>query len=282
MSRRASPLSPLSPLSLASLLAVAIATAGTPAEAQTTPPAAAQAPPAHGVVEVGGAPVGPPASAAAGEAPVAPPAAGTVRIHFGTYRARGSANLYSRLPDGRYAFVCAAPCVTDAVVGTPMRVTYGGNDEEPHDMTAVDSRGNEVDVEVKGPSVGPTVGGIIMMGTGGLLVLVGAVFVAAAGDSRTADDAGLDILGYVCLGTGAGIGVGGLAWYLGRSKEPRIEAWPHGQPPEQDRRRRRDRDRDRRRDGRSDTFREDALVARGRDPMIPTLPATPLRLGFSF
>jgi hypothetical protein len=88
--------------------------------------------------------------------------------------------------------------------------------------------GQEVDIEVKGPSVGALVGGIVMLGSGGALMLSGLVLIAIS-DTRSGfikyDD--YSTAGYVCIGIGAGVAIGGLILMLTRSHEPRVEGDPH-------------------------------------------------------
>jgi|GEM_PF-2186302 len=212
---------------------------------------------------------------------VAPAAPGNVRLHFHTPRDKGMAHVYTRQVDGRYALVCAAPCTADIPVGAQLRITYGDSEEEAHELGVSGALGSEVDVEVRGPSVAPVIGGTILMGVGGILLVTGAVLVAIGRDSSLADRAGVDVLGIVCMGFGVGSGVAGLVWLLSRSHEPRVRAEPYADDPY--RGHDRDRDRRRKRRNRAETFLGDEASAKPVDALAPVGPsATPLRFGFSF
>jgi len=266
---------PLPPPSPAAATPVPLPPPGGQPGAQSTYPVQPSAPPpAYGVQPAYGAQPGAP-----------PPPPGTVRLHFRLYRDKGSARVYHRAADGRYGLLCMAPCTADVPAGDTLRITWGDHEEDPHDMPVAAGYGQEVEVEVKGPSVGPVIGGAIMMGVGGASILSGLILVAIS-DIDTLDgrsNLSLDTMGYVFIGVGAGLAVGGLVWLIARSHEPRVEAWTYkGEEPARYDDRDRDRDR-RRRKNRAEMFLGDEALARPRDPMLPLGPApTPLRWGFAF
>ncbi|MBX3191897.1 MAG: hypothetical protein KF819_33205 [Labilithrix sp.] len=203
---------------------------------------------------------------------VAPPAQGSVRMHFRMFRSKGYGRIYVLRSDGSSGLVCRTPCTADVPVGAQMRATVGENDE-PHFFAVPADMGQEIDVEIRGPSVGALVGGIVMLGTGGALLLSGAILVALAGDTRNSiiDTESLyRTTGYVCIGIGAGVAIGGLVLLLTRSTEPRVEADPHRQGGD-------------RYYGREETMLSDVAAAKPRDPStaIPPAPVAPV-LNFSF
>ena len=202
-------------------------------------------------------------------APVAAPA-GVVRLHFRTYRDRQHAQVYAQRRDDSWAVVCDVPCTIDSPVGAELRMTIGGHDDEPHSFTVPGDVGPEMDVEIKPASVGPLVGGIVMMGTGGAVAILGLLCIAVASSAssvRGADD--LQTIGIVITGVGAVSVGGGLLWLSTRSHEPRTTEKQH-RPGS-------------RVYGRNETLLGDVASARPRDPANAiAAPATPLRLGFTF
>lgn len=236
------------------------------ARAQMPPPS----PPPAGVAP---APEAQPATAQ----PPTPP--GMVRLYFHTYRDKGSARVYSRQADGRYGFVCATPCTADVPANTPLRVTYNDKEEDPKDFDSGSHIGEEMAVEIKGPSAGPVIGGSIMMGVGTVAIISGIIVVAAADDlgkgSAILDDGYYRTLGYITIGIGVGVAVAGIIWFATRSSEPRIDAYPYGShhPDDRDRRRRR---------SKTETFLEDAAMAKPRDPLAVPAAAAPLSWSFAF
>jgi hypothetical protein len=253
---------------LASLVAVTIALAAGNASAQST-----------------GTPTAPPAAPPA-PAPAASPAAptsgsGAVRIHVHTLKNKGTARLYSRRGEGQYTLVCASPCTADVPVNSEMRVTLNNNDEEPHTFVVSGELGSEIDLEVRPASVGPLIGGIVMMGSGGAFILSGLLFLALA-DITDSSSSSLyrntnkseeyQTIGYVFIGLGAAAAAAGLVWLLTRSHEPRITDSP-----------RRPGDRGPDVYGRNETLLGDIASLKPRDARTFTpAPFTPLRLGFSF
>ena len=201
--------------------------------------------------------------------PVATPA-GVVRVHFRTYRDRQHAQVYARRADDSWAVVCDVPCTIDSPVGAELRMTIGGYDDEPHSFTVPGDVGPELDVEIKPASVGPLVGGIVMMGTGGAVAILGLLCIAVASSAsnvRGADD--LQTFGIVVTGIGAVSAGAGLLWLSTRSHEPRTTEKQH-RPGS-------------RVYGRNETLLGDLASARPRDPAsVIATPATPLRLGFTF
>jgi hypothetical protein len=161
----------------------------------------------------------------AASAPARP--AGTVRLHFKSYKGKTVARLYAADPSkpGAYAFVCQSPCAADVNPGTPLRVTLGDAEDEPHDLVMLGNAGSDVDYEVRPAARGMLAGGIVMTSIGGLTALVGLVLFAVGATSSTFSE--LEIPGFVCMGVGAGLTAGGLALISGRSHEPRVEEAPH-------------------------------------------------------
>jgi len=247
-------------------LALLAGTAGI-ARAQSAPPPSA--PPAAA-----------PAPAAAPQVVQGAPA-GTLRLHFHTYREKGSARVYSRQGDGRFGFVCATPCTADIPANTPLRVTYNDHEDDPKDFDAGNRVGDEIAVEVKGPSLAPVIGGAIMMGVGGASVISGIILVALSDDLKS-NVFGTDYtktLGYVTIGVGAALTIAGVVWFATRSSEPRIDAYPYRGDRDED-----DRGRDRRRRrSRAESFLEDEALAKPRDPLAPMAPAAaPLTWSVAF
>lgn len=80
-----------------------------------------------------------------------------------------------------------------------------------------------MDLEVRPASVGPLVGGIVMMGSGGAFVLSGLLLLALADLSSGShiDNSGTKTAGWVCIGLGAAAAVGRADTSgLGRSGTP--------------------------------------------------------------
>ncbi|MBS2020008.1 MAG: hypothetical protein JST00_44515 [Deltaproteobacteria bacterium] len=251
--------------------AVFLAASAGVARAQSVPPA--------GPPPAGAAPAAAPPPSAAD--PVQP-TPGTVRLHFHTFREKGTARIYSRQADGRYGFVCATPCTADIPAHTPLRVTYNDREDDPKDFDAGPRVGEELAVEVKAPSAGPVIGGAILMGVGGASILSGVILVALAEDLRDniISASGYRSVGFVTIGIGAALAIAGIVWFTGRSHEPRIEAYPsRGGDDRYD-----DRERDRRRRrSRAETFLEDQALAKPVDPLAPIAPAAaPVGWSFAF
>ena len=198
---------------------------------------------------------------------VAGPPASTVRLHLRSYRDKIGARVFSRRPDDSWIMVCATPCTVDVAAGTELRLTMGSYEDEPHSYIVPGDQGSEVNVEVKPASVGPLVGGIVMMGAGGAFAVVGLLMLSVAEIGRGASGDGFKTAGYVVLGIGAVSAVGGLLWLLNRSHEPRTYDSPTRRQVY----------------GRAETLLGDVATLRPRDPStsVPP-PATPLRYGFTF
>jgi hypothetical protein len=147
-----------------------------------------------------------------------------VRLNVRSYKASVPAQLYVGRADGSYSFVCNAPCKADVVPGTPLRVAIGDSDEA-HDFAMSGTAGNEVDLEVRPASKGPIAGGAVMISIGGLTTLIGIVMLGIAA-SNNRDD-GLDTAGFICLGVGGGLTIGGIMMIANRSREPRIRTNEH-------------------------------------------------------
>jgi len=276
---------------LAALASVTVTLAAGNVAAQTPsqppPSQPPSSPPPAGQVQVVPAPLAPAAAAPQNPALSAPPGAGgTVRIHLRALRDKDTARLYIRAADG-FTLVCAAPCTADIPQNSELRTTLNNNDEEPHTFTVPSDAGPEVDLEVKPASLAPVIGGIILMGSGGVFVLTGLLFVAL-GDVTDSNSDGissssyssssyqksqsdeLKTTGYVCIVLGAAAAVGGLIWLTTRSHEPRINEAPH-------------RSHQRAVYGRAETVFGDMALAKPRDPTTAIGPAvTPFSYSFSF
>jgi hypothetical protein len=223
----------------------------------------------------------PPLQAPSSAAPAPPPAlTSAVRVHVHTSKNKVTAHLWIRRADG-FAAVCDSPCTADIPVNSELRVTLGNNVDEPHEFVMTGDLGSEVDVEVKGPSIGPLIGGIVLMGVGGAFVLSGLLFVALGdlGKSTSSSSYSRDLAstykttGYVCIGLGAAAAVAGAVWLLTRSHEPQVKGAPYRDQPQ------------RAPDvySRGETLLGDVAVATRRDPSftMPS-PVMPLQLGFTF
>ena len=193
-----------------------------------------------------------------------------VRMHFRTYRDRQHARVYGRRPDDSWAVACDVPCTVDSPVGTELRMTIGGYDDEPHSFIVPGDVGPEMDVEIKPASVAPLVGGIVMMGAGGGVAILGLLCIAVADSAsslRGADD--LLTVGIVVTGIGVASTGAGLLWLLTRSHEPRTTEKQH-RPGS-------------RVYGRNETLLGDVASLRPRDAASSlATPPTPLRFGFTF
>jgi hypothetical protein len=205
--------------------------------------------------------------------PTTPPAAGApVRVHLRTFKGKGTARLFIHRTDGSYTFVCASPCTADMAAQSELRVTLANNDEEPHTFTVPSDLGPEIDVEVRPASAGPLIGGIVLMGSGGALVLSGALMIALS-DIRVTGSTGRSVtdsyktIGIVMMGIGAAAAAGGLVWLLTRSHEPKVDGAPHYPDVY----------------GRRETVLFDVAVQKPCDPTTTILaPATPFELRFAF
>ena len=130
-------------------------------------------------------------------------------------------------------------------------------------------------MEVRPASVGPLVGSIVLMGSGGAFVLSGAPLRRAertsaiprrSGSTTTPDS--YKTVGFVLMGLGAATAAGGLIWLLSRSHEPKVEGAPHRAPDVY---------------GRRDTVLGDVAVQKPRDAATTALPAlAPFELSFTF
>lgn len=207
-------------------------------------------------------------------APAPSASAAPVRVHLRTFRGKGTARLYIHRTDGSYTFVCASPCTSDMAAHSELRVTLANNDEEPHTFEVPSDLGPEIDVEVRPASVGPLVGGIVLMGSGGAIALSGALFLAlsdvrypsGSGTTRSSPES-YKTVGFVLLGIGAACAAGGLIWLLTRSHEPKVDGAPHSQD----------------RYGRRETVLGDVAAQKPRDPTTSILPpAAPFELTFAF
>jgi hypothetical protein len=224
-----------------------------------------------------------PPAAAAPETP-ARAVGSAVRVHLHTPKNKGTAHLWIRRADG-FASVCASPCTADIPVNSELRVTLGNNVDEPHEFVMTGDLGSEVDVEVKGPSIGPLIGSIVLMGVGGAFVLSGLLFVALSdlSNSTSSSTYTRDVAstykttGYVCIGLGAAAAVGGLVWLLTRSHEPQVKGESYRGEPQPQPQRAPDTY------SRGETLLGDVAVAKPREPsLVMPPPVLPLQLGFTF
>jgi len=247
--------------SLAAVTVLALATIAADASAQQPPPAAQQ-----------------PAPAA--QQPL--PAAAPVRVHLRTLKNKSTASLYIHRADGSYTLVCASPCTADVPGNSELRVTLGNNDEEPHTFVLPSDLGPEVELEVRPASVGPLIGSIVLIGSGGAFVLSGLIFIAlsdvanssltGAGARTTSTNADLSstykTTGYVMIGIGAAAAIAGFVWLVSRSHEPQVRDTPLRGPDSY---------------GRRETLLGDVAAAKPRDAttLVPA-PFAPLQYGFTF
>ncbi len=123
--------------------------------------------------------------------------------------------------------------------------------------------GSEVDLEVRPASVGPLIGSIVLMGSGGAFVLSGLLFIALSDVTNSSLTGGkpsstnaevsstYKTTGYVCIGIGAAAAVAGFVWLLSRSHEPQVNESPYREPDVY---------------GRRETLLGDVAVATPRDP----------------
>lgn len=250
-----------------------------PASAQSAdPPALPPAAPAQ-VTEA------PPAAPAADTQPApqsAAPAPGRVRLHVRTLREKTphTARVFIKGPGDTYSLVCATPCSAEVPAGAEMRVTFDDHDDEPHTFVLRPQLGSEVEIEVRPASKAPLIGGIVMMGSGGLLALAGALYVALADDLGKPKGNGFFQVdtsdsyrkaGYIVIGIGAAVSTVGLIWFLTRSHEPRLVETPLRAPSRPQAY------------GRSETLASDVASGKRRDEAsLAPAPITPMQWGFTF
>lgn len=215
-------------------------------------------------------------NAAAQQAQPAQPAAVTpyVRMHLKTFRGKGTARAFLHRTDGTYSFVCASPCTADVPANGEMRVTLANNDDEPHTFAVPGDLGPEVEIEVRPASVGPLIGSIVMMGSGGAFALCGLLLIALSdvgphnnGIYQNNNSGDLKTAGFVLIGIGGAAAVAGLIWLSTRSREPRVNDSPYRVPEVY---------------GRAATFLGDVAVAKPRSPTPATPAFAPLSYGFTF
>lgn len=221
-----------------------------------------------------------PAPPAAPAAP-GPPAAAPVRVHLRTLKNKSTARMYIHRADGAYTLVCASPCTADVPGNSELRVTLGSAEDEPHTFVLPSDLGGEIDLEVRPASVGPLIGSIVLLGSGGAFVLSGLVFIALADVAGTSSGSGYSYsganrdlsttyktTGYVMIGIGAAAAVAGFVWLLTRSHEPQVRDAPYRQPDVY---------------GRRETLLGDVAVGKTPDPsLLAPAPILPLQYGFTF
>ncbi len=252
-----------------------------PASAQSAdPPASPPAAPAS-VTEPAPAAPAPDAQPAAPQS--AAPAPGRVRLHVRTLREKTphTARVFIKGPGDTYSLVCATPCSAEVPAGAEMRVTFDDHDDEPHAFVLSPELGSEVEIEVRPASKAPLIGGIVMMGSGGLLAALGALYVAMAdklgkpqGNNSFFQVDTSDAYrkaGYIVIGIGAAVSTVGLIWFLTRSHEPRLVETPLRAPPRPQAY------------GRSETLASDVASGKRRDEAsLGPAPFTPVQWGFTF
>jgi len=155
--------------------------------------------------------------------------------------------------------------------GSELRITYDGNNDEPHAFKVPDDAGAQLDLDVSPPSIGPKIAGIALIAGGGGFVLLGAVAAALGGVSAAlsgeSDTSTADTIGYVCAGLGVAAMFSGVVVLSSRSLEPRVVGSPHHEVY-----------------GRMQTSLGDLASASRRDPTTKTTPtpATPLTFTAAF
>lgn len=159
----------------------------------------------------------------------APPAT-SVRVHFSTAKSAIPGRLWAkRGNDGEYSLVCTSPCIADIPVGTPLRVTLLEHDDEPYDFTLTSDRGWEIDLTARRGGRGAVAGGIAMVGVGGVTALVGLILTAIS-FADIPEQSAFRTAGFITLGVGGGLTVGGIAVLSGRTWEPSVKQVPFTGP----------------------------------------------------
>lgn len=203
----------------------------------------------------------------------APVPSGVVRIHLRTFKDKGTARAHVHRADGSYALLCASPCTADVPPKSELRITLDDNEDAPHTVVVLASGGSDMDLEVRPAAAGPLAGSIVMMAAGGACVLAGLWFVALGNLGSSSTGVGRifepsKTYGYVTIGIGAALAVGGLVWLSARSHEPQVKDSPPRGPEIY---------------GRRDTLLGDVAVAKPRDAsrLAPT-PPVPLEYSIAF
>lgn len=163
-----------------------------------------------------------------GDIPVAPGASvqapvPAVAAHLRAKQS-GVAKVFHVTNEGGLALVCVAPCEAQLPPGARLRATWNDGDAG-HDFTLAGAAGEDVDVAVGAPKRGALAAGIVLTSLGALTMLVGGI-VAARGENGSlgpgAKPEDLRPVGWVTLGIGTAITIGGVALIFGSSTEPRV------------------------------------------------------------
>lgn len=158
------------------------------------------------------------------------PPSDAVRVHFSTAKSAIPGRLWARKAnDAEYSFVCTSPCTADIAVGTPLRVTLLEHDDEPYDFTLTTDRGRDIEVTARRGGRGAVAGGIVMIGVGGVTALVGLVLTAIS-LADIPEQSAFRTAGFITLGVGGGLTVGGIAVLSGRTWEPSVKQNPFTGP----------------------------------------------------
>ena len=155
-------------------------------------------------------------------APSTPPA-DSVRVHFSSPGNKTKAILWAKRPgDAEYSVVCNAPCTADIPKSTPLRTTILGHEDEPTDFTLNGDLGRDIDITTRRGGRGALAGGIVMVGVGGVTALVGLVLTAIS-LADIPEQSSFRTAGFITLGVGAGLTIGGISLISGRTWEPVVK-----------------------------------------------------------
>ena len=158
-------------------------------------------------------------------APASPPS-DSVRVQFSAAKSKIPGRLWARRGGGEaYSIVCTSPCTADIAVGTPLRVTLLEHDEEPYDFTLTSDRGRDIELIARRGGRGAVAGGIVMTAVGGVTALVG-VILAAISLADIPNQSSIRTAGFITLGIGGGLTIGGIAVLSGRTWEPSVKQVP--------------------------------------------------------
>ena len=154
----------------------------------------------------------------------------SVRVHFSAAKSAIPGRLWARKGnDAEYSLVCTSPCTADIPVGTPLRVTLLEHDDEPYDFTLTTERGRDIELMARRGGRGAVAGGIVMIGVGGVTALVGLLLTAIS-LADIPEQSAFRTAGFITLGVGGGLTVGGIAVLSGRTWEPSVKQIPYSGP----------------------------------------------------